>query len=173
MKALMNSGGSPSGTDRVIALTERQVALAELDAALTITDAENHQREQANLLNARMLGYNATGMIGTDYGRWLEFTAFRSRERDLIDEIEDNRYFVVLMAYDFQLLWKQKKHKLLWETRFSIREHRNDFGKVLPEMAQYAAKYFGQDSHGLLRKPLPEGHVTLGKLEVCEVVPEK
>jgi hypothetical protein len=173
VKSLMQSGGRSSGTDRVVALTERQAALAELDAALSITQAENRQREQADLRNARMLGYNATGMFGTDYGQWVEFTALRDRKRDLVEEIADNRYFVVLMAYDFQLLWKEKKHKLLWETRFSIRERNNDFGKVLAGMTQYASRYFGQDSHGLLRKPLPEGHVTLGKLEVGEVVPDK
>jgi hypothetical protein len=124
-------------------------------------------------MNARMLGYNASGMIGTDYGQWLAFTALHSRSQDLIDEIEDNRYFVVLMAYDFQVLLKEKKHKLLWETRYSIRQRGNAFDRQLAAMTEYASKYFGQDTHGLLRKPLPEGHVTLGKLEVGEVVPDK
>ena len=115
----------------------------------------------------------AQGMIETDYGRGLEMTALRFRRRDLIDELEENRYFVVLMAYDFQLQWKQKKHKLLWETRFSIQEHRNDFKLALPTMAQEASRYFGQDSHGLVRRPLPEGHVTLGEPKVIEVMPGK
>jgi hypothetical protein len=81
---------------------------------------------------------------------------------DLIDDIEHNRYFVVLMAYDFQMLWKEKKRKLLWETRFSIREQGNDFRKILPSMAQYASQYFGQDSHGLVRRAIPEGSVEIG-----------
>ena len=35
------------------------------------------------------------------------------------------------MAYDFQALWKEKKHRLLRETRFSIREHNIDsIGKL-------------------------------------------
>jgi len=61
------------------------------------------------------------------------------RREDLVDDIEHNRYFVVLMAYDFQVLWKQRKHKLLWETRFSIREQGNDFEKVLPAISRYAS----------------------------------
>ena len=133
----------------------------------------NQQRDLTDFRNAQMLGYDSTGGIGTDYGRHLLGTALHSRTEDLLDEIDDHRYFVVLLAYDFQLLWTQQKQKLLWETRFSIRERQNDFGEVLPDIAQYASKYFGQDSHGLLRKPLPEGHVTLGKLDVGEVVPEK
>ncbi len=131
------------------------------------------QFDRIDFKNARILGYDSEGVIGTDYGRNLRGTALHLKTEDLYEEIEDNRYFVVLMAYDFQLLWKEKKHKLLWETRFSIREHRNDFGRVLPEMALFASRYFGQDTHGLLRRPLPEGHVTLGKLEIGEVVPDK
>lgn len=82
---------------------------------------------------------------------------------ELIAEIEGNRYFVVLMAYDFQLLWKQKKHKLLWETRFSIDERRNQFDKALLVMAQNASQYFGQDSHGLSRMRIREGKVEVGE----------
>ncbi len=33
------------------------------------------------------------------------------------------------MAFDYQLLAKQKKNKFLWEVRFSIREHTNAFDK--------------------------------------------
>ena len=63
------------------------------------------------------------------------------RNDALLSEIEENRYFVVLMAYDFQLFWKEKKLKVLWETRFSINESRNDFDKALPTIAQYAVSY--------------------------------
>ena len=76
------------------------------------------------------------------------------------------------MAYDFQLLWKEKKHKLLWETRFSVRENRNDFGKALPAMSQYASRYFGQDTHGLIRRPLQE-NINLGELRILGIEPEK
>jgi hypothetical protein len=77
------------------------------------------------------------------------------------------------MAYDFQLLWKQKKHKLLWETRFSIRQIHNDFDKQLEAMAENASQYFGQDTKGLIRKPLPEGNVKVGELKVLGIEPEK
>jgi hypothetical protein len=115
--------------------------------------------------NARLLGYDSEGIIGTDYGRGLLMTAFRSRITDITEEIRDNRYFVVLMAYDFQLLWKEKKRKLLWETRFSLREHRNAFDQSLPLMAQFASRYFGKDSHGLVRRPLRES-INFGKLNI-------
>jgi hypothetical protein len=111
-----------------------------------------------DLQNAMILGY--AGEIATTHPR-LGLIHNVKRD-DLIDDIEHNRYFVVLMAYDFQALWKEKKHKLLWETRFSIREQGNDFRKMLPSMAKYASQYFGQDSHGLVRRAIPEGNVEIG-----------
>jgi hypothetical protein len=77
------------------------------------------------------------------------------------------------MAYDFQLLWKAKKHKLLWETRFSIRQRHHDFDKDLPTMAQYASQYFGQDSGGLVHKEIPLGHVDIGDVKSLGEVPSK
>ena len=140
---------------------------------LTLIFMENRLRDLVDVHNAGILGYDSTGMIGTDYGRGLEMTALRFRERDLIDEIEDNRYFVVLMAYDFPLMWKQKKHKLLWETRYSIRQWHNDFDKQLLAMTEYASQYFGQDTKGLIRKPIPEGKVEVGEPKVIDFEPEK
>ena len=130
------------------------------------------QRDRLDFKNAQMLGYDSEGVIGTDYGNNLKGTAFAAKRDTLVAEIEENRYFVVLMAYDFQLLWKQKKHKLLWETRFSISERHNEFDKALPAMAQYASRYFGQDTHGLLRAQVLEGHVDVGEVKsLGEVAP--
>jgi hypothetical protein len=118
----------------------------------------SYQGGLVDLQNALILGY--AGEIAATPTR-LGIIHNVKRD-DLIDDVEHNRYFVVLMAYDFQLLWKEKKHKLLWETRFSIREQGNDFAKMLPSMAQYASQYFGQDSHGLIRRAIPEGNVEIG-----------
>jgi hypothetical protein len=110
--------------------------------------------------NAGLLGY-------TDE---LNYTGIRRlRESgDLAQELSNSRYFVVLMAYDFQTMWKQKKHKLLWESRFSVREQGNDFTRALPAMAEYAAQYFGRDSHGLLRTRVPDGRIDMGDPTVIE-----
>ena len=142
------------------------------DSDLALAVMGNRLRDIADNRNARMLGYDAEDLIGSDYGRILRGTARHMLVEDLYTEIEDSRYFVVLMAYDFQLMWKEKKNKLLWETRFSIRERGNDFGKILPEIARYASRYFGQDSHGLVRKPLG-GRVDYGEIKVIGEVPEK
>jgi hypothetical protein len=111
-----------------------------------------------DLQNELILGY--AGEIAAAHPR--NGLIHNVKRDDLIDDIEHDRYFVVLMAYDFQMLWKERKHKLLWETRFSIREQGNDFKKMLPSMAKYASQYFGQDSHGLIRAAIPEGNVEIG-----------
>jgi len=111
--------------------------------------------------NAALLGYLPDMNKAAAY----QTTALKGFRQDIVDDVEENRYFVVLMAYDFQTLWQHKQRKLLWETRFSIREPGNDFAEELGAMAQRAASYFGQDSHGLVRKPF-DTKVTVGTPEV-------
>ncbi len=127
----------------------------------------NQQRDSNDTRNAMLLGYDSE--LAATFG--LENTPLRSSRESLINDLEDNRYFVVLMAYDFQLLWKEKKHKLLWETRISLRQRGNDFGKRLPTMMLTASKYFGSDTDGLVRNPIPEGRVEIGEVRVLEPTP--
>ncbi len=146
--------------------------IAEYSAALTMLNVTNQQRTIVDFRNANMLGYDSEGVIGTEHGNYVRGTALGTYRDDLVSEIEGNRYFVVLMAYDFQLLWKQKQHKLLWETRFSIDERRNQFDKALPEMAKYASRYFGQPSNGLMRMRIPEGSVEVHEPTLIEFLAE-
>ncbi len=115
------------------------------------------QAEMTDARNASILGYD------TD-GSWEKGTGPIVHPGDVAD-VQMNRYFVVLMAYDFQKLWKDRQHRLLWETRFSIREQGNDFGRFFPAMAFYASKYFGQDTRGIVSRQLPQGNVKVGEPE--------
>lgn len=119
--------------------------------------------------NAMLLGYadDLRATIG------LDRNPLGWRRKDLFGDLEANRYFVVLMAYDFQLMQKQKKHKLVWETRFSLCEFGHDFGKELPMMAKYASRFFGQDTHGLVRNLVPEGQVDIGDVKSLGNIPDK
>jgi hypothetical protein len=139
--------------------------LAEMSSAVTVMNIMNQQRAQTDFYNASMLGYDSEGVIGTEYGLYVRGTPLAVRRDELVGEIEENRYFVVLMAYDFQLMWKQKKHKLLWETRFSIRQRHNNFDQDLAGMARVASQYFGQNTRGLVRKDIPLGDVEIGKVQ--------
>jgi hypothetical protein len=156
---IAQSQGMPPGEKEIILEEANDV----LSAGLHQLDVENHIRDQLDFKNAMMLGYDSSGLVETERGKYLSHTALREEGDDERAEIEENRYFVVLMAYDFQLLWKQKKHKLLWETRFSINERHNEFDKALPAMAQYASQYFGEPSNGLVRQRLLNADVQIGE----------
>jgi hypothetical protein len=138
-------------------------------AALAAIEAENRIRDKEDALNAAMLGYDSWWFSTANY-RDTPLDIFR---KEMLEELETNRYFVVLMAYDFQLMWKDKKHKLLWETRFSVRQRGHNFDEDLAAMAQSASKYFGQDSQGLVRTSVPFAHVDIGEVKSLGVVPEK
>ena len=132
--------------------------------------AENAMRDNENRRNAMLLGYNSWWNATNDAPMG---TPKELQRQDMIDELEEDRYFVVLMAYDFQALWKDKKHLLLWDTRFSIREHNHQFDRQLAAMTAEASRYFGRNSDGLKHDPLPEGTVEVGEVRNLGAIPEK
>jgi hypothetical protein len=134
-------------------------------------DEDNIIRDRIDYQNAQLLGYDSEGLVGTVYGSGIELTALRWHRRDLVIDLEYNRYYVVLMAYDFQILRSQKKLKPMWETRFSLNERGNQFDKALPAMAKIASHYFGEDSKGLVRRPVPTGQVDIGEPTLIELLP--
>jgi hypothetical protein len=150
----------------------RDPSSANVSAELSANPPQVGQIFQGGMINSRnaaILGY-ASEIAATPPKLGLIHNVKRE---DLIDDIEHNRYFVVLMAYDFQAIRNEKKPKLLWVTRFSIREQGNDFEKMLPAMAMYASQYFGQATHGLIRDELPEGKVEIGVPTLVAGPPEK
>jgi hypothetical protein len=137
----------------------REVATEELNNSLVEAAIDDRERVQADERVAMLLGYDAE----LDATRGLEHTPLRHSRDDLVSEIEDSRYFVILMAYDFQKARQHKGPELLWVTRISVRARGNDFRKILPAMTAYASPFFGQDSHGLLRKTMPDGRIDVGE----------
>jgi hypothetical protein len=149
------------GTTIVTDPLEQSLGVMTRNGSIMYTDLM--QRDIQAAKNAKILGYDSEGLIQSDFGNFFTRSGMPGLlQSELVSELEENRYFVVLMAYDFQAFRKGTKHKL-WETRFSISELGNEFDRALPAMTQYASEYFGQDSHGLLRKPVPLGNVRVGE----------
>jgi hypothetical protein len=136
-------------------------AREQLEGDIIALTAENKYREKLNERNAGILGFQH------DLARAYR-TNFTTAATDLLDDLEASRYFVVLKAYDFQLAWKEKRKKVLWETRFSVPQHRTDFAAHLAGMAQQASRHFGVHTHGLVRESLPDVQVTFGEARVME-----
>ncbi|HEY1791926.1 MAG TPA: hypothetical protein VGG34_03345 [Opitutaceae bacterium] len=165
--------GMPCGHLDPDATTVAEADIIDADnamaGALALSAAQNRTRDAIDAKNASLLGYeswwNATAQMP---GTPLEY-----QRDDMIQELEHDRYFVILMAYDFQGMWRHRTHKLLWETRFSIRERGADFSKALPLMAMNASRYFGRDTSGLVRENLPAGRVEIGTVKTLGVVAQK
>jgi hypothetical protein len=146
------------------------LAAGELTSALMMSAAENRLRDRNNLINGHILGY------ADEYVRAIQLRESGrqawSTSYDAARELEEDRYFVVLKAYDFPLAQKEKKLKLLWEIRYSIEGRGNKFDEKLPAMTRSAARYFGQATDGLVHEDLPAGKVRIGTPTVVEPAPK-
>jgi hypothetical protein len=109
--------------------------------------------------NARLLGFQQ------EYSRAgaLSFTDFGE---SFHEELYAGRYLVILKAYDFQAARKEKRLKLLWESRFSLRRQAVNFRSELPAMAGFAARTFGKETDGIFDPASIKGRVDLGELKI-------
>ena len=151
----------PSDSGNAATLINSQAEADELtnfygiDGSLDRIALANQDRDRTNEFNAGILGYD---------GAWHETNVMRpylNTARDILKEIEESRYFVVLQAYDFQALRHHQGKKLLWETRYSI-PRAGRFDEQLVDMTRYASQFCGQDLGRLVRRHLREGRVEVG-----------
>jgi hypothetical protein len=160
-----HSAGEQFAAQQMLAEADNQIMMD-----LSMIQAENQTREDTDMKTATLLGYDSwwvsvnSAMGGSPMGR---------RRMDMEDELEEDRYFVVLTAFDYQKLVKEKKQRFLWEVRFSIREQGTAFDSRIKGMAELASNYFGRDSGGLHHDTIPDGNVEIGPLKSLGVVPGK
>jgi hypothetical protein len=110
--------------------------------------------------NAHLLGF--TEVLQRD----LE-SAFGTTEDDTIRSmLSDERYFVIVLAYDYQSLVKENKRRLLWSARLSMRSPGMNFREGIVDMSTVGGMYFGHQTDGV-RVKMPE--VKEGKVEIGPV----
>lgn len=149
----------PSSTDITginIQAELNEAAASAMDSTFNRVAVANQVRFEQDRFNAGVLGYQVA-WDETNFLRPYSVTA-----RDILSEIEESRYFVVLQAYDFQALRNHQGKKLLWETRYSIPRHGARFDEQIVDMTRFAAQFCGQDAGRLIRRPLREGRVEMG-----------
>jgi hypothetical protein len=156
------AGADPQGMGSM----ERNMSAVPSDgaseSAMLMLMAENRARDRINEANARILGYMDDVNDSNDIRRWA---GGGDRYNDLIADVEESRYYIIVSAYDFAQLVKQGKKKLLWQTRVSVRAPGNRFDDSVAAMMKGASKYFGQDSGRLIRGEESKGVVELGDLK--------
>jgi len=157
-----------SQTDKASTAAIASSAREAMEDGVVEAQAANGMRMKADERNARLLGYskqiNNKDNASRAAGAGTEFN-------DLISDIEEERYYIVVSAYDFKSATQEGKRKLLWATRVSIRAQGNRFDERLKTMLANASGYFGQESHDLVRR-YQSGTVRMDDLKFINSVPE-
>ncbi len=91
-----------------------------------------------------------------------------TEEYELKSMLDEERYFIVLMAYDYPA-FKQGEAKLLWSTRYSIRTLGQSFSEAIRDMNVVASDYFGKNLAGITQKRVTDNsRVEMGEIEVLK-----
>lgn len=115
--------------------------------------------------NIRLLGYDK-GL----YGKGLKDAQRQGLEEDL----EEERYFIVLNAFDYKVLRETGELKHVWSSRYSMRNIGTNFIEAMDILNMAAATTFGQNNDSLMSARIdPETEVVIGELEVIGTVEEK
>ena len=127
--------------------------------------AQVFDMQTTNEGNTRALGLKAQ-LLGMD--ELFSAKATDQQINELLDMLEEERFFVVLNAFDLPLFRKGEK-KLLWSTRYSIRAGGKPFDQAIAELNVVAGNYFGKNMKGLnLKRASDKSNVDLGDVEVIE-----
>lgn len=138
------------------------------DAAMNAVGDVAFNQNTVNTLsdsNKRSMGFKAK-LLGME-----EAFGFYTNNQDkfeLMSMLDEERYFVILMAYDMDSI-KVKDPHLLWTTRYSIRAIGQTFDDAIKGMNEIAGDYFGKSFKGLNLKRLEDdSKVEIGDIEVIE-----
>ena len=117
---------------------------------------------------------NQAGMsnIKLGIGRALKRRNISTAEEfDLRAELEAERYFIILMAYDYKKLRSTKKQELLWTTRFSVPSLGTNFENAYPALARAASSYYGSslDKYVTTSTHFGTGNVDIQDLETVGI----
>lgn len=156
------AGAAPQGMGSIEGDMSAVPSDGASEGALLMLMAENRARDRINLPNAQLLGYLDEINDADGIQRWA---GGGDRYNDLIADIEESRYYIIISAYDFDQLVNHQKKVLLWQTRVSVRAPGNRFDDSFAAMLKGASKYFGQDSGRLVRGEESKGVVELGDLK--------
>ena len=139
------------------------------DGQMALIDMANDQRSKGDDFNARLLGY---AKEISDRDNPSRYAGAGPHFDDLIGDVESERYYVIVAAYDYRVAAADKKRKLLWVTRVSVEAGGGKFKESLTTMMASAARQFGRDSGGLIRR-YQTGTVNLGELKVLGTAPDE
>jgi hypothetical protein len=129
--------------------------------------------DQANALTSTATSISRnSALLGYQPELLQEQRNILANDQTIQAELNEERYFVILMAYDLQRMKKDHKSHVLWATRISVRSPGNNFTEAMPALVEAGAEVYGRQMDGLVRvkERTGEGRVTLGEMKVLGVV---
>jgi hypothetical protein len=154
-----------------------------------MADALANSLQTPMTYNSRLLGYDSA-LQQEGKMNWSTPSGMNDIEESHLSQLIDERYVVVLLAYDYQKMQRENSAYLaqrgaasprearqlarpqprpVWSVRMNIRAAGNNFEEALPAMSQAAAGYFGKQVDDLIDLPTAVGshaHVEVGPTQV-------
>jgi hypothetical protein len=152
---------------------DRISAVGAVEPDLALMSAKSEGAGTWPEYNASLLGYKSA-YAQEEYKSLGVASGMTETDRRLREDLMyDERYFVILMAYDYSSVKGGKKGvkpKLLWSNHFSMYAIGHNFATALPAMGKVAANFFGRNVDGLLldAEKVPEGRVEVGEPKPVE-----
>lgn len=114
--------------------------------------------------------WNQREMLALVAGNTLGNLGLSFERDDVLQAARDDRYFVMVSAYDFEAA-KQKKKKLLWQAKMSTPSNRVALADVLPAMIATGGPHFGRETErpkSIAAPIVREGKVEIGTPTVVD-----
>lgn len=126
--------------------------------------------------NPQQIFWNQKEMLALVAGNTVKNVgAFGSDRDDILQNMRDDRYFVIVSAYDFEA-GREKKKVLLWQAKMSTPSNRVSLAEVIPSMITAGGPRFGRETRlpESVTAPLAkEGKVDIGTAVVVPDAPDK
>jgi hypothetical protein len=126
--------------------------------------------------NPQTTFWNQREMLALVAGNTLKNVGSMSFEReDILQNARDDRYFVLVTAYDFEA-GKERKKKPLWQAKLSAPSNRVSLAETIPALISAGAPHFGRETEKpkAVSAPLAkEGKVEVGTPVVVPDAPVK
>ena len=132
-------GGSKS---QALSATIKPASAINMD--LSAADAGNQAVVQSTAYNAQLLGFAED--IAKSKRQVQGFADSHSKGDELLDLLNDPRYFLVIQAYDLRQLQKGGHPMPLWTSRVSVQAAGHTFTEILPALCREAARYAGRST---------------------------
>ena len=155
--------------------------LGALNAQLAMADTDALEQQSQIASSSHLLGYDAS-LQREGRMDWARAGGMSALEATHLSELLDERYFVILQAYDYQQIRREDGNrggphtaqpKPVWSVRMNIRSAGNNFNAALPAMAEAASGYFGKQVDDLVTTQVSVGrqsHVEVGAPRVMNVI---